>query len=74
MAENIGGKRSVATVAFKCSSSLKLLMLIEEHALMSSSVRSLRELKSLLRTISKRAKFAAMLYMSSAAHKLWYFS
>jgi hypothetical protein len=33
-----------------------------------------RELKSLSRTISKRAFLAAMLYMSSAARILWWFS
>jgi hypothetical protein len=44
---------------------------IDEHALMSSCCR---EFKSPLRTISKQAVFAAMLlYIASAAHKLWYF-
>jgi hypothetical protein len=30
--------------------------------------------RDLLRTISKRTIFAAMLYISSTAHKLWYLS
>jgi hypothetical protein len=55
-----------------CSCSLEFMMLIEQHALMSSSICSWLELKYLMRTISRRAESTGMLY-SSADHKLWYF-
>jgi hypothetical protein len=45
-------------------------MVILDYALVRSACRW-EELKYPMRTISKRALFAAMLYMSSAARTLW---
>jgi hypothetical protein len=54
-------KKLVERSVFKCSSNVEFLMLMEEHVPIStsSSACSWRELKTLLRTISKRAFWVA---------------